>query len=186
LKNNSFILASKSPRRIEFLNLLEIQFTVVPSNIVEVINKDLTYEEVVMNLAFQKAKDISNSNKDAYVLGFDTLVIIDGVHLGKPINDEDAYRMLKLLSNRTHRVLTGCAIVKGDYKDCFYSYADVTFNSLSDEEIHSYIATNEPSDKAGAYGIQGYGSKYIKEITGDYFAVVGLPIAKLYNKIKLL
>jgi len=168
------------------LNLLGIQFSVVPSNIVEEIDKNLTYEEVVMDLAFQKAKDISNSNENTYVLGFDTLVIVDGVPLGKPIDDEDAFRMLRILSDRTHRVLTGCAIVNGEYKDCFYSFADVTFNSMSDDEIHSYVATKEPSDKAGAYGIQAYGSKYIKEINGDYFAVVGLPISKLYNKLKSL
>ncbi len=186
MKNKNFILASKSPRRIELLNLLEIDFTVIPSDIVEDINGDLTNEEVVMNLAYQKAKEISNKNEDTFVLGFDTLVIVDGVPLGKPRDKEDAYRMLRLLNDRTHRVLTGCAIVNGDYKDCFYSFADVTFNNVSDEEIQTYIATDEPFDKAGSYGIQGYGSKHIKEISGDYFAIVGLPISKLYNKLKSL
>jgi len=188
LKNNNktFILASKSPRRIELLKILNIDFTVVPSDICEEIKKGLTNEEVVMDIALQKAEDISSRNLDAYVLGFDTLVILDGIPLGKPKDEEDAFRMLRLLSGRTHTVLTGCAIVSNIYRDSFYSSAEVTFYDMSDEEIRQYVETKEPLDKAGAYGIQAYGSKYIKEVKGDYFAVVGLPIAKLYNKLKEL
>ena len=184
--HKKYILASKSPRRIELLELLNIDFKVIPSGIVEEINGNLTNEQVVMDLALQKAEDISSRNPDYYVLGFDTLVILDGAPLGKPKNKKDAARMLRLLSGKTHTVLTGCAIVNNIYRDSFYSSADVTFYDMSDEEIKEYVATKEPLDKAGAYGIQAYGSKYIKEVNGDYFTIVGLPIAKLYRKLKEL
>ena len=185
-KYKKFILASKSPRRIELLELLDIDFKVVPSDIVEEINKNITNEQVVMDLALQKAEDISSRNPDFYVLGFDTLVILDGVPLGKPKNKKDAMRMLRLLRGRTHTVLTGCAIVNNIYRDSFYSSAEVTFYDMSDDEIAEYIKTKEPLDKAGAYGIQAYGSKYIKKVNGDYFTIVGLPIAKLYRKLQEL
>lgn len=184
--NKTFILASKSPRRIELLKILDIEFTVIPSDISEDIKEGLTNEEVVMDLALQKAEDISSKNIDDYVLGFDTLVILDGVPLGKPVDEEDAFRMLRLLSGRTHTVLTGCAIVSNIYRDSFYGSAEVTFYEMSDEEIRDYIDTKEPMDKAGAYGIQAYGSKFIKEVNGDYFTIVGLPIAKLYKRLKVL
>ncbi len=185
-KDKKYILASKSPRRIELLKILNIDFIVIPSNICEEIKKELTNEEVVMDIALQKAEDISSLHLDKYVLGFDTLVILDGVPLGKPKDEEDAFRMLKLLSGRTHTVLTGCAIVNNIYRDSFYSSAEVTFHDMSDKEIKEYVDTKEPLDKAGAYGIQAYGSKFIKEVKGDYFTIVGLPIAKLYNRIKVL
>ena len=185
-KNIKFILASKSPRRTELLKLLNIDFMVIPSDIDEMINKNLTIEEVVMDIALKKAKDISSKNPDYYVLGFDTLVILDGIPLGKPIDEKDAFRMLKLLSGRTHTVLTGCAIVNNMYIDTFYGSADVTFYEMSNEEILEYINTKEPLDKAGAYGIQAYGSRYIEKVNGDYFTIVGLPIAKLYKKINKL
>jgi len=185
-KNIKFILASKSPRRTELLKLLNIDFMVIPSDIDEIINKNLTNEEVVMDIALKKAKDISSKNPDYYVLGFDTLVILDGIPLGKPTDEKDAFRMLKLLSGRTHTVLTGCAIVNNMYIDTFYGSADVTFYEMSNEEILEYINTKEPLDKAGAYGIQAYGSRYIEKVNGDYFTIVGLPIAKLYKKINKL
>ncbi len=185
-KPREFILASKSPRRIELLEVLNIKFTVVPSNIEEIIEEGIPNEEVVMNLALQKAEDISSRNLDKYVLGFDTLVILDGEPLGKPKDEKDAVRMLKLLSGKTHTVLTGCAIVNNIYRDSFYSSAEVTFYDMTDDEINEYVATKEPLDKAGAYGIQAYGAKYIKKVNGDYFTIVGLPIAKLYKRLKKL
>ena len=186
MKNNKFILASKSPRRIEYLKILDLDFEVIPSNVEEVIKKNLTNEEVVIDIAFQKACDINRKHPGRYVLGFDTLVILDGVPLGKPRDEKDAFRMLKLLSGRTHTVLTGCAIVKEEYKDSFYGSSEVTFYEMTDDEIIEYIKTKEPLDKAGAYGIQAYGSKFIEKVNGDYFTIVGLPIAKLYKKIKEL
>ncbi len=171
---------------MELLKNLEIEFTVIPSDIDEIINENLTNEEVVMDIALKKAEDISSLNPDKYVLGFDTLVILDGIPLGKPLDEEDAKRMLKLLSGKTHTVLTGCAIVNNIYRDTFYSSAEVTFYEMSEIEIAEYVETKEPLDKAGAYGIQAYGARYIKEVKGDYFTIVGLPIAKLYQKLRQL
>ena len=186
MNNKKFILASNSPRRHELLKFLIDDFQIISSNIEEIIDEFLTNEEVVMDLALQKAQDISNKNKDVYVLGFDTLVILDGKPLGKPLDNSDAFKMLKALSGRTHRVLTGCAIVMNDYKDVFYGYSDVTFTEMSDEEIYSYIDTKEPMDKAGSYGIQGYGAKFVEKINGDFYTVMGLPIHKLYERLKVL
>ena len=186
MNNRKFILASISPRRHELLKFLIKDFEIKSSYIEVIIDEFLTNEEVVMDLALQKAQDISDNNKDVYVLGFDTLVILDGKPLGKPKNNEDAYNMLKALSGRTHRVLTGCAIVMNDYKDTFYEFADVTFTNMTDEEIYGYIDTKEPMDKAGSYGIQGYGAKYVKKINGDFYTVMGMPIHKLYKRLKEL
>lgn len=179
-----FILASSSPRRSELIQLLDIDFIVDPSDTEEVIDKSISSIDLVQNLALQKAKDVAQRHPGEYVLGFDTLVILDDHPLGKPKNEQEAFDMLKALSNRKHLVVTGVAIVKDDYEDVFYDYAEVIFNKMSDEEINEYIATKEPMDKAGAYGIQGYGARYIKYIKGDYYSVMGLPVMKLYNKLK--
>ena len=186
MKNKEFILASVSPRRHELLKFLIKDFKIIASEIEEIIDESITNEEVVMDLARQKAQDISNKNKDTYVLGFDTLVILDGKPLGKPKDKAQAYEMLKALSGRTHRVLTGCAIVMNDYIDTFYEFADVTFTTLTDEEIHEYIGTEEPMDKAGAYGIQGFGAKYVEKVNGDFYTVMGMPIHKLYKRLQEL
>ena len=186
MKNKEFILASNSPRRHELLKFLIDDFKIVSSNVDEIIDVFLTNEEVVMDLALQKAQDISNKFKDVYVLGFDTLVILDGKPLGKPKDNDEAYEMLKALSGRTHRVLTGCAIVMNDYKDTFYEFADVTFTNMTDEEIYRYIETKEPMDKAGSYGIQKHGAKFVEKVNGDFYTVMGMPIHKLYEKLKVL
>jgi len=186
LKNNKFILASKSPRRHELLEFLIDDFCIESSDIEEIIDESLTNEEVVMDLAFQKAQDISNNNKDVYVLGFDTLVILDGKPLGKPKDEEEAFKMLSALRGRTHRVLTGCAIVMNDYIDTFYEFADVTFTNITDEEIRKYIETKEPMDKAGSYGIQKHGAKFVTKVNGDFYTVMGMPIHKLYERLKVL
>ena len=177
------ILASGSPRRRELMKYLQLDFEVVTSNVEEVINPKLEHDELVMDLAFQKAYDVFKNHKDSIVLGFDTLVVIDDYVLGKPKNEEEAKIYLKLLSGNTHRVLTGCTILTSGYSKSFYSFADVTFNKLTETEIDEYIKTAEPMDKAGAYGIQGYGSRYIKAFNGDYFTIVGLPVSKLYNEL---
>ena len=186
MKSKKFILASKSPRRHELLEFLINDFRIVSSDIEEIIDETLTNEEVVMDLALQKAQDISNNNKDYYVLGFDTLVILDGKPLGKPKDTSEAFEMLSALRGRTHRVLTGCAIVMNDYKDTFYEFADVTFTNMSDEEIYSYIETKEPMDKAGSYGIQKHGAKFVTKVNGDFYTVMGMPIHKLYERLKVL
>lgn len=181
---NKVILASGSPRRRELLQLLDIDFTIKVSDICEDLKEGLSNEELVMDLAFQKAEAIQKDNPSSVVLGFDTLVILDGVPLGKPIDREDGFRMLRSLSGKKHRVLTGCAILSESGDDIFYDYADVFFNPMTDEEINEYLDTSEPYDKAGAYGIQGYGARYIQKIEGDYYSVMGVPLQKLYNKLR--
>lgn len=183
MKSN-FILASQSPRRKDLLKLLDIDFTIKASDICEDLKEGLTNEELVMDLAFQKAEAILENNTDSVVLGFDTLVILDGKPLGKPVDRKDGYNMLESLSGKKHRVLTGCAILSSSTKDVFFDYADVYFNQMSELEINEYLDTDEPFDKAGAYGIQGFGSRYINRIEGDYYSVMGVPLQKLYNKLR--
>lgn len=183
---NKYILASKSPRRIELLKYILDDFDIIVSNAEEIINEELSSKDLVMDLALLKANEIAALHPEAVVLGFDTLVILDGKPIGKPRDREEAFRMLQSLSNRSHEVLTGCAIVVGDTIDTFFDQAIVTFNEMSDLEINEYLDTNEPFDKAGAYGIQGYGARYIKKVEGDYYSVMGMPLQKLYNKLRRL
>lgn len=178
------ILASNSPRRHHLMKYLNLDFKIIPSHIDEVINPKLEHDELVMDLAFQKAYSVFRDHKDDIVIGFDTLVVLDDYVLGKPKGEAEAKLYLKLLSGQTHRVLTGCAILTNGYSKSFYSDALVTFVELSDEEIDDYINTKEPMDKAGAYGIQGYGAKFVASVNGDYFTIVGFPIAKIYQELK--
>jgi septum formation protein len=179
-----YILASQSPRRRELLKLLDIEFIVKPSDVDEIIDVTLSFEDVVMDLAKQKAAHIANQYPEYTILGFDTLVIHDGQALGKPRDRQDAYDMLASLSGQTHQVLTGCALVCCDDVVSFYDEAYVTFDVMTDEEINEYLDTGEPFDKAGAYGIQGYGARYIKRVEGDYYSVMGVPLQKLYKTIR--
>ncbi len=177
------ILASNSPRRKELMKLLDVDFEINASDIEEIINPKLEHEDLVIDLAFQKAYEIFKDNRDAIVLGFDTLVIIDDIVLGKPIDEEEAKMFLGMLSGKTHRVLTGCSILSKGYSKSFYSEALVTFIKLSDKEIDKYVKTKEPMDKAGAYGIQAHGAKFVKCIQGDYFTIVGFPISRIYKEL---
>lgn len=179
-----FILASNSPRRKELLKHVIEDFEVIASNSDETIDEELPYEEVVMDLAFQKAVDVFQNHKDSVVLGFDTLVLINDELLGKPKGFEEAKEMLEKLSGKTHFVITGCAIISKEVSTSFYEKTRVNFADMTEEEINDYIMTLEPMDKAGAYAIQGKGSKFIKSVTGDFFTVMGLPIAKLYTELK--
>ena len=178
------ILASKSPRRRELMELLHIPFEVIVSDIDEQIDytKDLVKE--IEKLSFRKAQAVFKDHSDALVIGSDTIVKIGNDVLGKPKNIEDAKAMLKELSDNTHQVVTGVTILCKDKAETFSSVADVTFYPLSDEEIDAYIATNEPMDKAGSYAIQGDAAKFIRSIHGDYYTIVGLPIAELYHRLK--
>lgn len=178
------ILASNSPRRTEILRIAGIEHRVIPSTIEEKIDPAKSPIETALSLAKQKAKDIYMKYPDSIVIGADTLVIIDTMVLGKPIDRSDAYRMLKLLSGKTHQVVTAYCIITKEREYQGYSQTDVTFGKLSDDEIAVYLDTGDPYDKAGAYGIQGFASKYIKRIEGDYFNVVGLPIYDIYQVIK--
>ena len=172
-----FILASASPRRKEILLNAGFSFDVIPSDADESTDESLPPEETVKELARRKAKYILDRYPDSVVFGCDTVVAVDGVILGKPEDDKASFRMLKMLSGRSHRVSTGVCIISAEKEISFSNTTEVTFYELSDETIMSYIATGECSDKAGSYGIQGYGGVLVKEIKGDYFSVMGLPAA---------
>ncbi len=191
--NIPIILASASPRRAELLTQAVFSFTVHPSKAEETIH-DENPCEIVEELAFVKANNVYGEIKKAYegqdfmVIGADTIVYYDGEILGKPEDEDEAFDMLKLLSDRTHQVYTGISIIQkqnGEKRTCLlHDKTDVTFYPINDYEIRNYIKTKDPLDKAGAYGIQGPFAIHVKEIHGDYNNVVGLPIAKLYQAMK--
>lgn len=180
---SKIILASASPRRKELMELAGYDFEVICADIVEVVPEEAMPQEVVMSLALQKAQAVAAEHKEAVVIGSDTVVALDGKILGKPHSEQEACEMLHSLSGRTHKVFTGVAIVCGGKVKNFFDETDVEFYSLGDDEIKKYVATGEPTDKAGAYGIQGKGSVLVKRINGDFFSVMGLPIAKLYREM---
>ena len=173
-----FILASASPRRKEILQNAGFSFEIIVSDADENITESLTPSETVEELAKRKAMAVWKNNKDAVVFGCDTVVAVDGKILGKPVDDEDAFAMIKMLSGKVHTVSTGVCICDADKISVFSNTTEVEFYPLSDETIRSYIATGEGKDKAGSYGIQGYGCVLIKEIKGDYFSVMGVPVSE--------
>lgn len=179
-----YILASASPRRKELFANICKNFEILPSDVEEVIPPDVTIEKVPEILASQKAEDVAARHPKALVIGADTGVFIDGKMLGKPKDRNDAISMLRLLSGNTHKVITGCSIQYGSKKASSSEITEVTFYPLTDEEIENYVDCGECKDKAGAYGIQGKGMLLVKEIKGDYFNVVGLPVGKLNRAIK--
>lgn len=181
---SEIILASASPRRRELLALAGVDFTVRVADVEEIIPENASPDEVVMSLARQKAQAVANERPDSIIIGSDTVVALDGAILGKPKDEEDAFRMLKTLSGRSHTVYTGVAIIQGEKINSFCEATEVVFNSLTDEEIRNYVATKEPMDKAGAYGIQGKGCVLVEKIVGDYFNVVGLPVSRVYRELK--
>ncbi len=182
----NIILASNSPRRREILENTKVRFSIKGSQIDEVINSNESPKETVMRLAYEKALDIAKDNKDALVIGADTIVVINDTILGKPKDEKEAYDMIKLLSGKTHYVITGFALINLslEKKVIDYEISKVTFKELSNECIKDYIQTKESLDKAGAYGIQGYGALLVKNIEGDYFNIVGLPISKMSDCLK--
>ena len=187
----SVILASASPRRQELLHLIIPSFEVEPSSAEDHLHlpAELTAEEEPEYLARVKACDIAARHPGHVVIGSDTVVIVPVGDteevLGKPVSEDDARRMLRELSGRRHFVVTGCALAmmpddgKDMIVDSFRSRTAVDFYPLSDEEIDAYIATGEPMDKAGAYGIQTLGARLVRRVEGDYFTIVGLPVAEL-------
>ena len=172
-----FILASASPRRKELLEQAGYKFEIIPSDFEESVPEGLAPKDIVEGLAYQKALDVYSMRPDRIVLGADTIVCFDGEILGKPKDKEDAKRMLKMLSGQTHEVRTGFALLGKGVEFVTSEAAMVTFFKLSDEQIENYVNTGEPMDKAGAYGIQGKGAVLVRSVLGDYFNVVGLPIA---------
>jgi len=178
------ILASGSPRRKQLLETLNIPFEIIVSDAEENINQDKDLNSEIERLSFLKASSVFEKNKDATVIGSDTIVTINNKVLGKPKDEEDAKNMLKILSDNKHTVITAVTIMNKNKVDTFSVNSDVYFYPLSEKEIDDYIKTNEPMDKAGAYAIQGLGSKFIKKIDGDYYAIMGFPIGEVYHRLE--
>jgi septum formation protein len=173
------ILASQSPRRRELLALVGIPHEVRPADIDETYLPGEPPRDHTERLAREKAVAIAAAEPDALVIGSDTIVVVDGDVLGKPADAPDAERMLARLSGRTHVVMTGVAVAWHGVTRSAVEEVDVAFHRLSAREIAEYVATREPMDKAGAYGIQGYGATIVARVDGDYFAVMGLPLQRL-------
>ncbi len=180
------ILASASPRRKEILQNTKLNFDIQKSDIEEVILENESPEDMVVRLAYEKAFDVAKRNTDRLVIGADTIVALDNEVLGKPKDQNEAYQMIKRLSNKTHKVITGISLINLKENKIIKDYvvSFVTFKDLSENSIKDYINTNESLDKAGAYGIQGYGALLVKNIQGDYFNIVGLPISRLSDLLK--
>ena len=189
----NIILASGSPRRRELLAQAGFEFKVEVSNADENVIEE-SPEQMVEELAARKAEAVvrlhNKAEDNCLVIGADTIVVLEGKVLGKPVDEEDAKTMLASLSGRTHQVYTGVALFyvkKGivEKRETFHECTDVTMVSMSEQEIADYVASGDPLDKAGAYGIQGPAAVFISGIKGDYYNVVGLPISKIYHKIRI-
>lgn len=176
--DKNLILASSSPRRKELLQTLGLSFTIQTSDVDESTSPDLSPQEVVEELALRKAREVASRLSEGIVLGSDTIVVLGEEILGKPQDEADAYRMLYALQGCEHTVYSGVALVDAatGSSEVAYSRTQVRIRPLTSDEIHAYIATKEPMDKAGSYAIQGIGSTLVEEIHGDYFTVVGLPL----------
>ncbi len=177
------VLASASPRRKELLAQAGYEFEVHAAAIEETRRDDEEPAAYVRRLALEKAQAVARQFPDATVIGADTTVAFQHHVLEKPKDGADAKRMLRLLSGQTHQVHTGIAVVHGGYAEAHVETTDVVFRAIEEAELQTYLDSGDPMDKAGAYGIQGYAARWIPRIQGDYFNVVGLPIAAL---VKLL
>lgn len=180
--NKKIILASASPRRKNLLESLKLDFEIIPADIEENIDQDNFSPELIEELALEKARYIAQKiDYPAVIIGADTVVVIDNHILGKPENNEEAFKMLKKLSGNTHKVISAIAVIDNqlNIEKTEHVISEVKFRQISDIEIDEYIKTGEPADKAGAYAIQGTGSKFISSINGCYENIVGLSTPKL-------
>jgi septum formation protein len=180
IRIRKIILASGSPRRASLLDQIGIPYETVIPEIDESVYGRLPPHELVTELSRAKALSVGNKKAGYPVVAADTIVCLDREILGKPLNEEEAFKMLRTLSGRWHRVYTGITVAAGDRIDTGYEMTEVKFRQLSDREIEEYIRTGEPMDKAGAYGIQGKGALLVERINGDYYNVMGLPLARLW------
>lgn len=181
------ILASGSPRREELLAMLGLDFEIIPADIPEVLQPDEDPAGHVERLAREKALAVALDHPDALVVGSDTLVVVDHKVLGKPADAEEAVAMLLELQGEVHRVETGVAVVApGGRVESSVVGVRVWFRPFNRRTAEQYVATGEPLDKAGSYGIQGFGSTLVERIEGDYFAVMGLPVARLVSLLRAL
>ncbi len=185
-RNIKAVLASASPRRKELISLIFDDVLIRPASCDEALPENIGAREAVEYLSKIKNEAATEAlKKDELVISADTVVSIDNKILGKPVDKEDARKMLQLLSGKTHQVYTGVTLSLNGRERTFSEKTDVEFYSLTDKEIENYINTSEPYDKAGAYGIQGKASLLVKGIEGDYFNVVGLPVARLKREIEV-
>lgn len=182
------ILASASPRRAELLKQIGVEFELVPSQIEERPHPDEAPGDYITRIARAKVVAVARGRDSGLVIGADTVVVLDGRLIGKPENQADAHRLLRLLSGKWHAVLTGVALydVETRHEVADYEKTLVKFAQLNDTEIDWYVNTGEPMDKAGAYGIQGLGGLFVDEIAGNYYNVVGLPIPLVYRLARRL
>lgn len=178
------ILASGSPRRAELLRAAGFHFEVIAADIDEQPWPDEAADPYVRRVALDKARVVALAAPDGIILAADTSVVVDGAILGKPSDPTDAARMLRMLSGRTHEVLTGVAILGPAGTRVESSSSHVRFDALTEAEIAWYVASGEPADKAGAYAIQGLGSRFVEEVDGSYSNVVGLPVALVYRMLR--
>jgi septum formation protein len=182
LPNKPFYLASQSPRRKQLLQLIGLKFDVLPSAVDEDACLETDPIRHVESLALAKAEDVAKNVSDGIVVGADTIVVLDGTILGKPVDEADATRMLRLLSGRIHQVYTGFSIISQPEGRMVVGHemTFVHFRPLQEWEIHNYVATGSPLDKAGAYGIQDLSALFVDRIDGCFYNVVGFPLAKFY------
>ena len=178
------VLASSSPRRHQLLNLIGIEHEVDPANIDETMRPREAPRRHAERLAREKAATVAVRDPDLITIGADTVVVINRKVLGKPADTNDAARMLGMLNGREHTVITAVAVARGRKLRSAIEEVRVKFRRLREDEIEAYIATGEPMDKAGAYGIQGFGATIVERIEGDYFAVMGLPLVRLVGLMR--
>ena len=175
-----WILASQSPRRRELFGLFHLPFVVRVADIDETMDPEKDPFDEVARVSRLKALAVNRENQDV-VIAADTIVVCDGKVLGKPRTKEEAEQMLQLLSGRDHQVMTGVTVLCGQKEETFTEVTQLHFRSLSMQEIRAYVATGEPMDKAGAYGIQGGAALFCEKMTGDYYNVMGLPVCRLWH-----
>ncbi len=186
MENYKVILASQSPRRKEILKMLFEDFEIIVADCDESLEENMGARQAVEYLSLIKNRAVSgNFTENHLVISADTVVAVDNRILGKPHSKEDAREMLSLLSGKTHQVYTGVTLFLNGREKTFSTVTDVVFHHITDNEIEDYISTNEPYDKAGGYAIQGKAGLYIKSINGDYYNVVGLPIAEVKRQIEI-
>ena len=177
------ILASRSPRRQQLLQLLQVSFCVCPADIDEGMDPSLLPQNEVARVSKLKAEATTRDPEDV-VIAADTIVVLEDRVLGKPADKAEAIAMLQALSGRDHQVMTGMTVLRGDRAITHTEITDVQFRPLTEEEILRYVETGEPMDKAGAYGIQGFAAPFVEGIRGDYYNVMGLPVCRLQQMLK--
>ena len=182
---SKLILASKSPRRRELMQKLNTAFDCEPARGEEIIPEGTPTEDITRVLSRQKAREVfsRHAGEDVTVIGSDTVVLCDGKVFGKPADEEEARQMLRSLSGKTHQVSTGVTILSAEGEESFTSVAEVRFFDLPEAQIEAYLASGEPMDKAGTYGIQGQGALLVEEVRGDFYTIVGFPIGEVARRL---